>query len=144
MPSTLARNLPGRTLGIHSVLFRVWLADASVLDLALLGDVTRFTAFRTSAFIVRFHGYAGGAQAGVYVMLRTFALPPTATTVADLISVAVRVIRDSETRALLNVFLQNIHTKTLHGMGAVDFRVCRHSMVNGRRERTRVQLFIYS
>ena len=96
--------------------------------------------FGVLAGIVRFHGYAGGFEAGVYQTLRVFALPPTALTVADLIRIAVRDIRDLHARALLNALLRNIHTATRHGMGGIDFPVSRHVRATGRREGTRVPL----
>ena len=73
-------------------------------------------------------------------MLRVFALPPSAITLADLIRAAVSDIRDLPSRDILNVLLRNIQTATLHGMGGVDFRVSRHLRTNGRREGTRVPL----
>ena len=140
MPLPLSRNVAGAPMEIHSVLFRIWLADDSVIEHDQLQATTSHTAFGATAGIVRFHGYSGGFQPGVYQMLRVFALPPSAITVADLIRTAVSDIRDIPSRAMLNVLLRNIHTATLHGMGGVDFRVSRHLRTTGRREGTRVPL----
>ena len=136
----LPRNAAGAPMGVHSVLFRIWLADDSVIAPSLLQENAAYTNFGDLAGIVRFHGYAGGFETGVYQTLRVFALPPTALTVADQIRTAVRDIRDLHARALLNAFLRNVHTATRHGMGGVDFRVSRHVRVTGRREGTRVSL----
>ena len=127
-------------MGIHSVLFRIWLADDSVIEPTRLLETTTYATFGANAGIVRFHGYAGGFEAGVYQTLRVFALPPTAISIADLIRTAVGDIRDLAARALLNALLRNIHTATRHGMGGVDFRVSRHIRATGRREGTRVPL----
>jgi len=127
-------------MGIHSVLFRIWMADDTVVSPHLLQETTTYTSFGAHAGIVRFHGYAGGFEAGVYQTLRVFALPPTAISVADLIRTAVRHIYDVHSRTLLNALLRNIHTPTLHGMGGIDFRVSRHIRATGRREGTRVPL----
>ena len=124
----------------YSVLFRIWLADDSVIEHEQLQATPSFTSFGANVGIVRFHGYAGGFQTGVFQMLRVFALPPDAITLADLIRAAVRDIRDLPSRAMLNVLLRNIHTATLHGMGGVDFRVSRHLRASGRGEGTRVSL----
>jgi len=134
------RNAAGALMEVHSVLFRVWLADDSVIAPSLLRENETYTNFGDLAGIVRFHGYAGGFDAGVYQTLRVFALPPTALTVADQIRTAVRDIRDPHARALLNSLLRNVNTATRHGMGGVDFRVSRHVRITGRREGTRVPL----
>ena len=110
-------------MGIHSVLFRIWFADDSVIEPSRLQETTTYTAFGVNAGIVRFHGYAGGFEAGVCQTLRVFALPPTAISIADLIRTAVGDIRDLPARALLNALLRNIHTATRHGMGGVDFEL---------------------
>ena len=140
MPLPISRNVAGVPMGIHGVIFRIWLADDSVMEHGQLQETTSYTAFGANAGIVRFHGYAGGFQTGVYQMLRVFALPPTAITIANLIRAAVSDIRDIPSRAMLNVLLRNIHTATPHGMGGVDFRISRHLRTNGRREGTRVPL----
>ena len=127
-------------MGIHSVLFRIWLADDSVIEPSQLADTSTYATFGAHAGIVRFHGYAGGSEAGVYQTLRVFALPPTAISMADLVRTAVGDIRDPFARALLNALLRNVHTATRHGMGGVDFRVSRHIRTTGRREGTRVSL----
>ena len=127
-------------MGIHSVLFRIWLADDSVIEPSRLADASSYATFGAHVGIVRFHGYAGGFEAGVYQTLRVFALPPTAFSMADLVRTAVGDIRDVPARALLNALLRNAHTATLHGMGGVDFRVSRHIRATGRREGTRVSL----
>ena len=137
----LSRNIAGTPMGIHSVLFRIWLADDSVIEPSLLHEESAYTAFGVNAGIVRFHGYAGGFEAGVYQTLRVFALPPTAITMADLLRTAAGSIRDLHARALLNAFLRNVHTVTRHGMGGIDhLRVSRHIRTIGRREGTRVPL----
>jgi hypothetical protein len=66
-----------------------------VIEPSLLIGTTTYTDFGVLAGIVRFHGYTGGFAAGVYQTLRVFALPPTALTIADLIRIAIRNIRDS-------------------------------------------------
>ena len=103
-------------------------------------DTTRHIAFRTAS-IIRFHGYAGGFQWGVYELLLVSALPPDAVTVADLIRAAVRTLRHDQSRAFLNVLLNNVNAPTLHGIGTLGFlRICRYSVHNGRRDRIGVLL----
>ena len=139
-PLPLSRNAARTPMGIHSVLFRIWLADDSVIEPSQLQEMTAYAVFGVNAGIVRFHGYAGGFEAGVYQTLRVFALPPTAISIADLIRTAVGDIRDLHARALLNALLRDIHIATRHGMGGIDFRVSRHVRATGRREGTRAPL----
>jgi len=135
-----SRTPAGAQMIGHSVLFRIWMADDTVIAPSSLTERNAYTTFGDLSGIVRFHSYAGGHEAGVYQLLRVFALPPSAITIADQMWTAVRGIRDLHARALLIALLGNIRTATRHGMGGVDFRVSRHVRATGAREGTRVSL----
>ena len=112
-----SRSSAGAQMAWHSVLFRIWMADDTVIAPSLLMDRNTYSTFGDLSGIVRFHAYAGGHEAGVYQLLRIFALPPTAITLADQMWTAVRGIRDLHARAFLIALLGNIRTATPHGMG---------------------------
>jgi len=135
-----SRTSAGAQMAWHNVLFRIWMADDTVIAPGFLTDRNTYSTFGDLSGIVRFHAYAGGHEAGVYQLLRIFALPPTAITLADQMWTAVRGIRDLHARAFLIALLGNIRTATPHGMGGVDFRVSRHVRATGAGEGTRVAL----
>ena len=128
----------GELTAWHSVLFRIWMADDTVIAQDLLTDRNTYATFGDLSGIVRFHSYAGGHEAGVHQLLRIFALPSTAITLAHQMWTAVRRIRDLHARAFLIALIGSVRTATPHGMGGVDFRVSRHVRATGAREGTRV------